>query len=218
MEQRRDADVTNGTDSQFPSGMHVLERGWLSFNSILFAGLQSTALVDSRYGRHADQTVQLVSAVLQGRKLDILLNTHLHSDHCGANAALQARFPELRTLIPPGQSSLVSSWDLRIMPGRSVDLPADVCKETFRARHHSVILFEPTSRTLISADALGEKGFGVVFPELEGESAFDAVATTFDLIERLGPRQVIPGHGSSSSYRSHVLTSARDRHLCDPQW
>ena len=41
---------------------------------------------------------------------------------------------------------------------------------------HSVILFEPRSRTLISADALWENGFGVVFPELEGEQAFDEVA------------------------------------------
>ena len=38
------------------------------------------------------------------RPLDLLLNTHLHSDHCGGNAALQARHPGVRTLIPPGQA------------------------------------------------------------------------------------------------------------------
>jgi glyoxylase-like metal-dependent hydrolase (beta-lactamase superfamily II) len=41
---------------------------------------------------------------------------------------------------------------------------------------HSVILFEPVSRVLISADALWERGFGVIFPELEGVEAFDEVA------------------------------------------
>ena len=37
---------------------------------------------------------------------------------------------------------------------------------------HAVILFNPDTRVLISADALWERGFGVIFPELEGESGF----------------------------------------------
>jgi glyoxylase-like metal-dependent hydrolase (beta-lactamase superfamily II) len=61
---------------------------------------------------------------------------------------------------------------------------------------HSIILFEPDTRTLISADALWQNGFGVVFQELEGERAFDEVAQTLDVIERLNPQTVIPGHGA----------------------
>jgi glyoxylase-like metal-dependent hydrolase (beta-lactamase superfamily II) len=52
---------------------------------------------------------------------------------------------------------------------------------------HSVILFEPASRTLVSADALWERGFGVVFPELDGDNAFDEVSATLDLIEACSP-------------------------------
>ena len=48
-----------------------------------------------------------------------------------------------------------------------------------------MILFEPASGILISADALWESGFGVVFPEIEGTAAFDEVAATLDVIERL---------------------------------
>jgi len=33
--------------SPLPPTMHVLERGWLSSNNILFTGPQQTALVDS---------------------------------------------------------------------------------------------------------------------------------------------------------------------------
>ena len=40
-----------------------------------------------------------------------------------------------------------------------------------------------------------ENGFGVVFLEIEGTAAFDEVAATLDVIERLAPRTVIPGHG-----------------------
>ena len=49
---------------------------------------------------------------------------------------------------------------------------------------------------LISADALWENGFGVVFPELEGVSAFDDVRATLDRLSILPVRSVIPGHGS----------------------
>ena len=87
-----------------PNGISVLERGWLSSNSILMVGRDSAALIDSGYGLHADQTLLLIQSTLQGRPLDVLLNTHLHSDHCGGNAALQNAFPLLVTHIPPGLS------------------------------------------------------------------------------------------------------------------
>jgi glyoxylase-like metal-dependent hydrolase (beta-lactamase superfamily II) len=220
------------TSIQLPNGIQVFERGWLSSNNILFLGSASSALVDSGYSTHAELTAGLVSAALQQRPLDLLLNTHLHSDHCGGNAALQGNYPELQTLIPPGHASLVSPWDPvalnyvpsgqhcprfkfdgLLSPGTDIQL-ADTAWQIHAAPghdHHSVILFEPQSRTLISADALWEKGFGVVFPELDGETAFDEVAATFDLIERLDPRWVIPGHGRVFRYRAEVLAYARER-------
>jgi glyoxylase-like metal-dependent hydrolase (beta-lactamase superfamily II) len=220
------------TGIQLPNGIQVFERGWLSSNNILFIGAQSSALVDSGYSTHAELTTGLVSAALQQGPLDLLLNTHLHSDHCGGNAVLQGNYPELQTLIPPGHASLVSSWDPvalnyvpsgqhcprfkfdgLLLPGTEIQL-ADTAWQIHAAPGHdphSVILFEPQSQTLISADALWEKGFGVVFPELEGDAAFDEVAATFDLIERLDPRWVIPGHGPVFRYRAVVLANARNR-------
>jgi glyoxylase-like metal-dependent hydrolase (beta-lactamase superfamily II) len=74
-----------------------------------------------------------------------------------------------------------------------------------------VVLFEPHNRILISADALWENGFGVVFPELEGESAFADVAATLDVIEHLAPRTVIPGHGPVFTDAARALDGARRR-------
>jgi len=76
---------------------------------------------------------------------------------------------------------------------------------------HSVILFEPASRTLVSADALWERGFGVVFPELDGDNAFDEVSATLDLIEALQPAIVIPGHGKPFTDVAQALVVARQR-------
>ena len=71
--------------------MTVFERGWLSSNNILFTGQHSgAALVDTGYCTHSAQTLALVQSALGRRPLERILNTHLHSDHCGGNAALQA--------------------------------------------------------------------------------------------------------------------------------
>jgi len=72
-------------------------------------------------------------------------------------------------------------------------------------------LFEPVSRTLLSADALWQRGFGVVFPELDGEDGFDAVAATLDVIEALQPVIVVPGHGAPFTDVAQALAFARAR-------
>ena len=43
--------------------------------------------------------------------LQRVLNTHLHSDHCGGNAALQQAFG-VPVAVPPGQAEAVRDWDL----------------------------------------------------------------------------------------------------------
>ena len=57
------------SQAELPPGVQVFERGWLSSNNVLFLGAQSTALVDSGYCAHAEQTLALVAAALRGRPL-----------------------------------------------------------------------------------------------------------------------------------------------------
>jgi glyoxylase-like metal-dependent hydrolase (beta-lactamase superfamily II) len=217
---------------QLSANLIVFERGWLSSNSVLFIGRDDTALVDAGYATHAGQTVALVEAILGDRPLDRLLNTHLHSDHCGGNAALQQRYPALSIQIPPGEANAVAHWDedalsfratgqqcprfsfSRLLEPGSECLLGDANWQVHGAPGHdphSIILFEPESRTLISADALWENGFGIVFPELAGEPSFAEVGLTLDQIERLAPLQVIPGHGPVFNDVAKAMEIARRR-------
>ncbi|TFY99465.1 MBL fold metallo-hydrolase [Ramlibacter rhizophilus] len=213
-------------------GVVVLERGWLSSNCIVFVEGDRTAVVDSGYSTHAAQTVSLVDKALAGRRLDVLVNTHLHSDHCGGNAALQAQYPSLATLVPHTQVEAVRIWDEdrlsyratgqrcerfaatgSIAPGQQIQL-GHRAWEVHSAPGHdpdAVLLFEPRSRILISADALWQSGFGVVFPELEGQRAFEEVGATLDTIEQLAPALVIPGHGPAFEDVRTALRVARER-------
>jgi glyoxylase-like metal-dependent hydrolase (beta-lactamase superfamily II) len=215
-----------------PAGVTVLERGWLSSNNVIFRGPRGIAVVDSGYWTHSAQTVELLERIAGTVPVITLVNTHLHSDHCGGNAALQERWPMLRTLIPPGLAQAVRSWDpvaLTYAP-TGQECPRFHIDGTLRAGDeiqlgetswqvhaapghdpHSIILFEPLSGTVISADALWENGFGVVFQELEGEEAFSEVASTLDLIQALAPRIVLPGHGAVFTDVSGALARARSR-------
>ena len=225
-----------------PPEITVFERGWLSSNNVLFTGPDGAALVDSGYCSHAQQTVALVRSALGdaplggtplgGTPLTRILNTHLHSDHCGGNAALQQAWPGVQTAIPPGQAEHVRHWDAYALsytptgqecppfrcdsvlaPGSEVSLGGKPWQVHAAPGHdpHSIVLFEPQQRILISADALWENGFGVVFPELEGIAAFDEVGATLDVIERLDPLVVVPGHGPVFGDAPRALSTARRR-------
>jgi glyoxylase-like metal-dependent hydrolase (beta-lactamase superfamily II) len=218
--------------ASLPPGITVLERGWLSSNMVVASGTMAVSVVDSGYCTHSAQTLELVAATAGTLPVTRLVNTHLHSDHCGGNAALQARYPGLETLIPPGEAAAVRDWDVESLsyaatgqqcprfrfdatlePGGSIRL-GDLRWQVHAAPGHdphSVILFEPESRALISADALWQRGFGVVFPELEGARAFDAVAATLDVIETLQPAVVVPGHGAVFFDVAEPLDYARRR-------
>ena len=201
---------------KLPANLHVLQRGWLSANNILFLGPGDSALVDSGYVTHAAQTLTLVERVLAGQPLNRLINTHLHADHCGGNAALQTKY-RCHTTIPVADAAAVSDWnqsalsyqatgqqcprfafDATITGGDRLLLGGLEWQVLAAPGHdpHALVLYCPTDGLLISGDALWENGFGVIFPELQGEPGFAATRATLDMIASLDVRAVLPGHGA----------------------
>lgn len=214
-----------------PASIQVLERGWLSSNNIMLLGRHNTAIIDTGYVSHAKQTLELVRHVLHGRHLDQIINTHLHSDHCGGNAILQAHFG-CRTSIPVAEADKVRRWDVdalsfkatgqrcdrftfdaTVAPGDVLQL-ADMEWQALAAPGHdphALIFYCPQEKVLISADALWQNGFGVIFPELDGQSGFAEERATLDLIAGLDVRTVIPGHGAPFTDVAAALARARSR-------
>ena len=214
------------------SGLTVFERGWMSSNNILLHGDGAGAvLIDSSHALHGEQTVALLRHALGEELLTQVVNTHLHSDHCGGNARLQRSFG-CRITIPPGQWDAVAAWDdvalsyaptgqhcerftadARIQPGDMLQVGRQRWLALAAPGHdpHSLIYFNDEQGVVITADALWERGFGVIFPELDGEAAFDDAARVFDLIESLGARCAIPGHGAPFGDVPAALRLARQR-------
>jgi glyoxylase-like metal-dependent hydrolase (beta-lactamase superfamily II) len=214
-----------------PESIQVFERGWLSSNNVLLVDDACAAIVDTGYATHAPQTLALVQSALGTRPLDLVINTHLHSDHCGGNARLQATWP-CRTVIPASEADAVTRWDETrltfratgqtcerftftgtIAPGARLTLGALDWEVLGAPGHdpHSLMLYCAAERVLISADALWENGFGVIFPELEGESGFAEQQAVLEMIARLDVRTVIPGHGAPFTHVAQALERAFSR-------
>lgn len=203
------------TQAALPAGVQVIERDWLSSNLVLMLGGEGAALIDTGYASHADTTLALVRQALGDRPLDRIVNTHLHSDHCGGNAVLQRAYA-CRATVPVGCLQAARDWDTEaltftatgqrcerfevhdaVAPGDVLRL-ADMDWEALPAAGHdpaSVVLWQSEHRVLLSADALWENGFGAIFPELAGEPGFEEQRQTLDMIAKLRPRLVVPGHG-----------------------
>lgn len=215
-----------------PPGFIFFQRDWLSSNSLLLKDTETAYLFDSGYVTHADQLSVFLRSQLSNQALNVLINTHLHSDHCGGNALLQSQFANLEVLVPATQFSTVTAWDEnalsyqltgqqcpRFRPTSSISAGDSIFIQglnwiAYSSAGHdndSLIFFQPDHGILISADALWENGLSVVFPEFLGGNGFENVARTYDLIESLSPKTILPGHGAMFKNVSNALGNSRQR-------
>lgn len=213
------------------SALRVIERGWLSSNQLLCFDDGGATVVDTGYVTDGAETLRLIEVALAGRPLRRIVNTHLHSDHAGGNALLQDRHG-CAIWIPPGEHEAVAEWDEDRLSYRAtsqlcprfhpdhVFQPHDTLRlggedwTVLPAQGHDhamVMLWCDRLGVLASADALWQKSFGVIFPELAGVSGFAEQAATLDLIASLDPAWVIPGHGAPFTEVAPSLDAARSR-------
>jgi len=217
--------------ARLPPGVRFIERDWLSSNGILFDDGTRSALVDSGYVKHRETTATVLAHALGGRRLDLLVNTHLHSDHCGGNALLQ-RLHGCRTLVPAASAAAVRDWSDEQLTFTATGQRCDrfgfdatyddaerlelggLQWQAIAAPGHdpqALVLHCASERLLISADTLWENGFGVIFPELDGESGFAEQRAILERIAELPVDRVLPGHGPMFTDVAGALARARAR-------
>ncbi|MCW5626737.1 MAG: MBL fold metallo-hydrolase [Burkholderiales bacterium] len=193
----------------------TLVRDWLNANHVLLLGDDDNVLIDAGHVTHAAATVDLVRGALGGRPLHRLINTHAHSDHIGGNATVQRAFGCSIT-VPIGEAPLIDRWDVRelwldyagqqaerfrydavVRPGDTLQLAGRPWQVIAAPGHDmgAVMFWQSEDRTLVSGDALWERGLGVVLPGDGWRDRLGAARDTLERIRRLAPRRVIPGHG-----------------------
>ncbi|AMO38518.1 MBL fold metallo-hydrolase [Thauera humireducens] len=202
---------------RLPDTVQVFERGWLSANNVLLFDGGEATLVDSGYVTHAGQTVALVGAALDGRRLGRLINTHSHSDHIGGNASVQRAFGCTIT-VPAGMAQAVRHWDEAALllstaaqhgerfeadgtlaPGDRF-VAGELEWQAIAAPGHdmdALAYYNAEHRILMSGDALWRDGFGILFADVLGTGdGLGEARRTLEGIGRLAVDRVIPGHGA----------------------
>lgn len=206
-----------------PPSLRFVERDWLSSNQVFGFEGGEAVVVDTGYAKHAALTVELVRRILAdaargaGREVRLsgVVNTHLHSDHCGGNGALARAFGCPIT-IPLASAADVAAWDevalthattgqrcerfrhaATLAPGDTLRIGGLDWRVLAAPGHDpkSLVFHCEREGLLISADALWENGFGVIFPELDGHSGFAEQQSVLELIATLPVGLVLPGHG-----------------------
>ncbi len=193
-------------------------------------------IIDSGYIKHAPLTIDLVRHAIATAPRAVkrlrLLNTHLHSDHCGGNASLQRAFPDLETWIPEACQHMVRTWDETLLTFKATGQRCERFEFSGVIRdgqtvtlggyewqllgapghdHTMLVLYSPELKILISSDALWYNGFGVTFPELDGQSGFQEQANTLAMISNLAIDWVIPGHGPAFNDVEEALLRANTK-------
>src|SRR5690606_17358940 len=209
MSDARPSDTAPVAAPTLPGSLQFIERDWLSSNQVLGYEGDAAVVVDTGYAKHAALTVELVRRLVDqasaetGRSVRLtgIVNTHLHSDHCGGNQALAQAF-DCPITIPAASAADVAAWDegalthsttgqrcarfrhaATLAPGDTLRLGGLDWRVLAAPGHDpkSLVFHCEREAMLISADALWEHGFGVIFPELDGQSGFDEQQSVLEL-------------------------------------
>jgi glyoxylase-like metal-dependent hydrolase (beta-lactamase superfamily II) len=202
-------------------------------NLLLLPGRQP-ALVDSGFVGHAQETAEWVRA--HTGQLELVVNTHWHSDHVGGNALLQAvgagiaastldahavarRDPGCCQAEYLDQPVAPYTVDEQLDDGQILRL-GDADWQVVRTAGHTpghLSLWQPDEQLLVVGDALSDYDVGWVNLALDGpDVAATALASLHRLVD-LTPRVLLPAHGPIPSDLGAALATAirRTQRLVD---
>lgn len=214
----------------FPANFYFIQRGWLNSNSLVITGERPT-VIDTGYFSHEQETLRRVGQHLDPAQLKLILNTHFHSDHVGANARLQSLSgaPIALHEVEAHYVNLGDKWanwlepsnmecpeyrvDIALKEGDLIELDGfDL--EVIHVPGHSpggMAFYCRKYRFLISGDALWEGDFGIVPSILEGGLAIFNARDSVRKLTHYDVQQVYPGHGPLITRPKEAMQAALER-------
>jgi glyoxylase-like metal-dependent hydrolase (beta-lactamase superfamily II) len=93
--------MASDRDDRLPPWLLWSERPFPDTNLLLLPG-RHPAMIDSGFVGHADQTAERASAQLG--QVELVVNTHWHSDHVGGNARMQSAGAGIAASLPDSEA------------------------------------------------------------------------------------------------------------------
>jgi glyoxylase-like metal-dependent hydrolase (beta-lactamase superfamily II) len=210
--------------------LFFIERGFLSGNHFAYRS-EAPVLIDTAYATELAKTKASLEALgIDWRRTGLIVNTHCHCDHVGANREIQEASGCEVALHPVGRGyvekrdRLATWWDYYDQEAEFFDcarsledgevLPVGPHElEILHAPGHSadgIVLYHRREKALFCSDILLETGSTVATLRLEGLGALSAWLESLERIEALEVRVAFPGHGRPfSSVREAAARTRR---------
>ena len=199
------------TDAQLPNWIVWRQRPFPDAN-LLFVDGKHPAMIDSGFVGHAEETLDWVRS--RTTKLDLVVNTHWHSDHVGGNGLLQrsgagiaASAVDAASVMRRDVGCCVAEYldqpvtpytvDVALSDGQSLRL-GDADWQVVATPGHTpghLALWQPDERVLAVGDALSDYDVGWVNLALDGSDAAVTAVESLSRLRDLSPRVVLPAHG-----------------------
>ena len=192
-----------------------IQRGWLNGNSVIYDS-GKLVIFDTGYYSCRKETVKLIKQ--EGYDIadfDMIVNTHCHSDHVGANAEI-INSSNARVAMHEYEAYYVNrgdrwaTWidyfdyevpeykvDIFLKDGDILNL-GNIDIEVIHTPGHSIggiSLYDRSNKILISGDAIHENDFGIINARVEGSSAIFMLKASLERLQKLDIDVIYPGHG-----------------------
>ena len=223
-----------------PGWLHFLPLGYPSANLVATSGGRHV-LFDAGYGSDHERTANaLAQAGIAASGLELIVNTHWHSDHVGGNAQLQtehgipvaAAAADADRVNAADPGACEAEWLDQPVEQYHVDRPlhpgdrlaAGPCEwQVLATPGHTpnhLSFHQPDEQLLVLGDALHAGDVGWINLALDGPEALDTALHTVELLGRLPVRLALPGHGPAITDLPRALAAAHARYQrmrADPQ-
>ena len=223
-----------------PSWLHVLPVGFPSANLIV-TDEGDRVLFDSGYGSDRGRIeAALAGAGVPASTLELVVNTHWHSDHVGGNAWLQtehavpvaAASADAKSVNSCRLDACLAEWLDQPVEQYRVDrvlLPGDLVTagpvewQVLATPGHTpnhLSFYQPEEKILVLGDAVHVDDVGWINLALDGPTAIDAALGTVDNLSQLPIRVALPGHGPVITEPAHAFAMAHatyQKMQADPQ-
>lgn len=217
---------------QPPPWLHFFQRTFPSANMVLLRS-RRPVLVDTGFGSDLPLTEQLLrDAGVPPERLQLIVNTHYHSDHAGGNSQLQSRY---------GIPIAAHQWDADLINGRDWQACAadwiNQSIEPYSVNHilsegseihtgnvvfnvlhtpgHTlghISLYEPKEQILICGDVVHADDVAWINIFREGAGALQRAMQTLNRLARLPIQWACSGHGPAIDDPLASIDAARRRY------
>ena len=218
--------------------LFFIERGWLNANHFVYVA-ENPILIDTAYKADADVTLAYMKRLgAEPSDVSLIVNTHTHCDHIGANRMIQERSGCDIALHTVGKHFIDTRDDWATW-WRYFDQEADffdctrsledgdtlaIGPHEFRVIHtpghasDGIVLYHRSQKLLISSDTLWENDIPAMTLRVEGSAALFAAKKSLERIAALDVRRVYPGHGKPFEDVEAALSKANakiDQYMAD---